>query len=104
MQGRLSAKSCRPAPDHIPVHIAADEAGVHFALLGGKALGQANGAWTRHADESDAGRARIARREFEARLPAADQLQIDLGQQFRIDPRAMFGAPGKVDAEAAAEL
>src|SRR5690606_6353677 len=42
-------------------------------------------------------------REGEALLAAAHQFEIDLGQQFRIEQRAMLGAPRIVYAEAAAE-
>ena len=42
-------------------------------------------------------------REVEADLPAADQLDIDLGQDLGVEERAVLGAPGIVDAIARAE-
>ena len=43
------------------------------------------------------------RGEIEADLPAADQLDIDLGQDFRVEQRAVLRALGIVDAIAGAE-
>ncbi len=43
------------------------------------------------------------RREFEPRLVAADELDIDRSQQPAIEQRAMLLAPGKIDAVALAQ-
>ena len=46
---------------------------------------------------------RALERQVEADLLAADQLDIDLGQDLGIEERAVLGAPGIVDAVAGAE-
>src|SRR5262245_31116969 len=46
----------------------------------------------------------IARRQGKTRLASTDQFQIDLGKQFRVDQRTVFGADGKIEAEALAQF
>src|SRR5689334_12079403 len=58
----------------------------------------------RDADKADSACARSARRKQTLGLTAADQLEINLRQQFRVDARAMLLAARQVDVEAPAEF
>ena len=53
-----------------------------------------------HADTNLPG----LRRKDQLRLTGADQVDIDLGQEFRVEQRAVLGAMGIVDRIARAEI
>src|SRR5258707_12455946 len=75
-----------------------------FAFGGAQAIGQQDGTGAGNAHDGVESAASIAGGQRKANLTAADQLEIDLGKQFRVDLRAVLGADGEVDIEAPAKL
>ena len=75
-----------------------------FAFGGTQAIGQEHGTDAGNANDGVEGAATIAGGQRKANLTAADQLEINLGKQFRVDLRTVLGTDGEVDIEAPAKL
>ena len=80
-----------------------DIGGVAFAHGLGQARGERLGPRVQGADFAGSRRIAIAGAQCQRGLATAQKLDIDLGQDFRVEQRAMLVAGGIVDAEARAQ-